>query len=134
MNISKEADAEFLRLLKNEDSKRYENLMRNIPRGERMDEDQALTNFMLGLPTGQHRFMVIAGIPAPLALEVDRKMDFQQRPFSPATADRGGRPRKFKTDAERQKAHRKAELIAFPQNGPIEAGNHGNSTSYDGVL
>jgi hypothetical protein len=134
MNVSQQADAEFMQLLQKEDPKRFENLMRNFPRGRRMDEDQALTNFMLGLPTGQHRFVVIAGKPAPLSIEIEPKMDFTQKPFSPATADRGGRPRKFKTDALRQRAHRKAKLIALPQNGPIESGNHGNSTSYDGVL
>ena len=64
MNVSKEADAEFMRLLESEDPERYANLMRNIRRDNpdvRMSEDQALTNFMLGLPTGQWRFAVVAG-------------------------------------------------------------------------
>jgi hypothetical protein len=65
MNVSKSADAEFLRLLQQQDPERYERLMKNIrqdlPGGGRVSEDQALTNFMLGLPTGQWRFRVIAG-------------------------------------------------------------------------
>ena len=65
MNVSKSADAEFMRLLQQQDPERYERLMKNIrldlPDGGRMSEDQALTNFMLGLPTGQWRFRVIAG-------------------------------------------------------------------------
>jgi hypothetical protein len=68
MNVSKQADAEFMRLLEKEDPKRYENLAKNIRQDQpasRMSEDQALTNFMLGLPTGQHRFQMIAGRPAP---------------------------------------------------------------------
>jgi hypothetical protein len=64
MNVSKEGNAEFMRLLESEDPERYANLMRNIRRDNpdvRMSEDQALTNFMLGLPTGQWRFAVVAG-------------------------------------------------------------------------
>jgi hypothetical protein len=64
MNVSKEADAEFMRLLESEDPERYANLMRNLRRDNpdvRISEDHALTNFMLGLPTGQWRFAVVAG-------------------------------------------------------------------------
>jgi hypothetical protein len=73
-NVSRTADAEFLRLLKNEDPKRYEHLMRNMRREQpasRLPEDQALTNFMLGRSTGQWRFEIIAGDPAPVPVEVD---------------------------------------------------------------
>lgn len=70
MNVSPEADAGFMSELAQEDPKRHAALARNIradrPLGsQRMSEDQALTNFMLGLPTGQYRFAVIAGAPAP---------------------------------------------------------------------
>ena len=64
MNVSRQADAEFMRLLETEDPKRYDNLMRNIRKDSpdvRMTEEQALTNFHLGLPTGQHRFVIVAG-------------------------------------------------------------------------
>ena len=139
-NVSPEANAEFMRLLENEDPKRYEILMRNIPRGERMTEDQALTNFMLGLPTGQWRFEVIAGKPAPTHITLPGQVEFNQKPFRPATADRGGRPRKFKSNAKRQKAfrgdfqHRKAELREVPPNAQMASGNHDDSTSYEWVL
>jgi hypothetical protein len=64
MNVSKKADAEFMCLLESEDPARHANLMRNIRRDNpnvRLSEDQALTNFMLGLPTAQWRFAVVAG-------------------------------------------------------------------------
>jgi hypothetical protein len=64
MNVSKEADAEFMCLLESEEPERYANLMRNIRRdnpNECMSEDHALANFMLGLPTAQWRFAVVAG-------------------------------------------------------------------------
>jgi hypothetical protein len=70
MNVSKEADAEFVRLLENEDPKRYDNLSTNLRRDNPdtyMSEHQALTNWMLGLPTGQWRFAVIAGELAPIS-------------------------------------------------------------------
>lgn len=77
MNVSPEADAEFMRLLESEDSERYERLMKNIRRDSpvlKMDEDQALTNFQLGLPTGQHRFVVVGkgAYISPLRSEADR--------------------------------------------------------------
>jgi len=135
-NVSPEADAEFVRLLQKEDSKRYEILMRNmradVP-NVRMSEHQALTNFMLGLPTGQWRFEIIAGItkknPAPVPVNFEPKSKFKQTSFRPATADRGGRPRKFKTNAERQKAFRadsrlrKSEFKDLPQNVLLAFGN-----------
>jgi hypothetical protein len=137
-NVAREADVEFLRFLKNEDSKRYESLMRNMRREQptsRLPEEQALTNFMLGLPTGQWRFEIIAGDPAPLPATLpEGNSSFTQRPFRPATVDRGGRPRKFKTNAERQKAYRWGELKGLPQNAHFAAGNHQASTSYEGVL
>jgi hypothetical protein len=37
-----------------------------------MSEDQALTNFMLGLPTGQYRFAIFAGRGAPVSPERKR--------------------------------------------------------------
>jgi hypothetical protein len=64
MNVSKEVNAEFMRLLESEDPERYANLMRNIRRDSPnvgMSEDQALANFLLGLPTPQWRFAVVAG-------------------------------------------------------------------------
>lgn len=76
MNVSKEADAEFMRLLEKEEPERYAGLMKNMRRDNptlRMSEDQALTNFMLGLPTGQYCFRVIAGPPAPEPISVNEK-------------------------------------------------------------
>jgi hypothetical protein len=64
MNVSKEADAEFMRLLESEDPERYVDLMRNIRHDSPnmgMSENQALANFLLGLPTAQWRFAVVAG-------------------------------------------------------------------------
>ena len=78
MNVSKEADAEFLRALEREDPERYARLLRNMRRDDPnagMTEDQALTNFMLGLTTGRFRFAVVAGDGAPVSPErknVDR--------------------------------------------------------------
>jgi hypothetical protein len=77
MNVSQDADREFMAALEREDSARYERLMKNIRRdspGMSMPADQALTNYMLGLPTSQHRFAVIAGPgapPDPLRARVD---------------------------------------------------------------
>ena len=77
MNVSRTADAEFMGLLETEDPKRYENLMRNIRKDSpdvRMSEEQALTNFHLGLPTGQHRFVIVAGkesIKTPARIHAD---------------------------------------------------------------
>jgi hypothetical protein len=74
INVSKEADAEFMRQLEKEDPERYERLTKNMRRDNptvRMSEDQALTNFMLGLPTGQNRFRVIAGPPAPEPMQFE---------------------------------------------------------------
>lgn len=73
MNVSETADREFIATLEREDPPRYERLMKNIRHdnpGMGMREDQALTNFMLGLPTGQYRFAVIAGPPAPEPVEL----------------------------------------------------------------
>ena len=59
LNAATAADAEFMQMLEKEDPERYARLMKNIRRTNptlRMSEDQALTNFMLGLPTGQWRF------------------------------------------------------------------------------
>jgi hypothetical protein len=70
MNVSGEADAEFMRLLESEDPKRYARLMQNIRRDNpstSMSEHQALANWQLGLPTGQWRFTVIAGDLAPVS-------------------------------------------------------------------
>ena len=72
MNVSREADAEFMRPLEREDLERYARLLRNMRRDSPnagMDESQALTNFMLGLPTGSFRFAVVAGNGAPVSPE-----------------------------------------------------------------
>jgi hypothetical protein len=65
LNVNKEADAEFMHELEKQDSKRYYNLVRNIQRHNPNDisESQAITNFMLGLPTARFRFAVVAGAP-----------------------------------------------------------------------
>ncbi len=79
-NVSREADAEFMRLLESEDPKRFARLMQNVRRDNpdsAMPEHQALTNWMLGLPTGQWRFGVVAGQLAPvsdLRSEADRQL------------------------------------------------------------
>jgi hypothetical protein len=78
MNVSKEADTEFMRALEREDPERCARLQKNMRRDDPnagMREDQALTNFMLGLPTGSLRFAVVAGSGAPVSAErknVDR--------------------------------------------------------------
>jgi hypothetical protein len=78
MNVSREADAEFMRQLESEDPKRFASLMQNVRRhnpSAAMSEHQALTNWMLGLPTGQWHFGVVAGHLAPvskLRAEADR--------------------------------------------------------------
>ncbi len=66
MNVSKESDAEFMRLLQKEDPERYARLMVDIRRDNpsTMSEEQALTNFMLGLSTGPYRFAVVEGCHA----------------------------------------------------------------------
>lgn len=76
-NVSKQADDEFMHELEASDPARFRNLVRNIradmpASAQRISEEQALTNFMLGLPTGQWRFRVVAGRPAPQAV-----VDFQ---------------------------------------------------------
>lgn len=84
MNVSRAANHAFLEELKEADPIRFANWMNNIRRdlpGEDMSEDQALTNFMLGLPTGKYRFEVIAGAPAPTPVNrvVDRPGAITQR-------------------------------------------------------
>ncbi len=97
MNVSREADEEFMRLLEIEDPKRCENLRKSIRRssGCVADVDQALTNLMLGLPTLGHNFEVIAGPPAPSPMEP-----------SVTRPKKGGRPRKYKTAKARKRALR----------------------------
>ena len=66
MYVSKLADMEFMAALKKEDPKRYEALIKNIRRDNpsgSLSEEQALTNFLLGMPTSQFQFEVIAGKP-----------------------------------------------------------------------
>jgi hypothetical protein len=136
MNVSKQADAEFMLLLEIEDPKRYRKLikaMRQDKPDSAMPESQALTNYMLGLPTGQYRFAVVRGKPAPSPLTAENESKFNQKPFRPATSDRGGRPRKFKTNADRQKAHRKAENGAIPQKPNFAFSNPDISATYEGV-
>jgi hypothetical protein len=94
-NVSKQADAEFMRLLEIEDPGRHRRLMANIRKDSPnagMTEAQALTNFMLGLPTGNLRFEVIAGRPAPQPIALIVKKP------------RVGRPVKHKTLAARRQA------------------------------
>lgn len=72
MNVSKEADAEFMRLLEHEDPERHARLQKNMRRDNPnagMTEEQALTNFMLGLPIGRFRLAVVAGKEAPVSPE-----------------------------------------------------------------
>ncbi|HTZ74515.1 MAG TPA: hypothetical protein VMB47_11385 [Candidatus Aquilonibacter sp.] len=87
MNVSKEADCAFVEALKTEDPNRHSRLLKNVRRDSPslgMDESQALTNFMLGLPTGSHRFEVVAGKPIePVSVTVE----------SVDGTRRGGRPR-----------------------------------------
>lgn len=67
-NVSKQADREFMQALEREDPDRYNRLMRNLRRDSpnfAMTESQALTNFMVGLPTGGFRFQIVAGGKAP---------------------------------------------------------------------
>jgi hypothetical protein len=62
-------------LLQNEDPERYARLRKNMRRDNPnagMTEEQALTNFMLGLPTGTFRFAVIAGRGAPVSPQRER--------------------------------------------------------------
>lgn len=68
MNVSKTASREFMQALEREDPERYNRLTKNIRRDSpnfAMTESQALTNFMLGLPTGGFRFQVVAGRDVP---------------------------------------------------------------------
>jgi hypothetical protein len=95
LNVSEAADAEFLRLLENADPDRHARLMKNMRRDNpdaRMTEDQALTNFMLGLPTGQFRFEVVAGSPAPEPVRqearITERLRFTRRRVKQARAGR----------------------------------------------
>lgn len=78
MNVSQTADIEFMRLLEKEEPKRFASLMKNTRQDKpnsQMSEEQALTNFMLGYPTGQYRFEIVAGItaknPAPTPIKIE---------------------------------------------------------------
>lgn len=128
MNVSKEADAEFMRLLESEDPKRCANFTKNLRRDNpdtNMSEHQALTNWMLGLPTGQWRFDSVAGknqrrsdarIKADRTLQegtigeyVGDLMAFVNEPDSLPVFSTGRRQRRdarFKTVAQKQKAYR----------------------------
>lgn len=78
MNVSREADTEFTRLMQHEDSERYARLNRNMRKDSPnagMTEEQAISNFIPGLPTGSFRFAVIAGRGAPVNAERDRADD-----------------------------------------------------------
>jgi hypothetical protein len=75
MNVSQTADTEFMRLLKIEDPERYERLIKNIRQDAPgpMSEDDALSSFQLGMPTGQHKFAVFAGkTKSPARADLDR--------------------------------------------------------------
>src|SRR5579862_6541982 len=113
-------------------------MMKNIRKDQpnvNMSEDQALTNFLLGRPTGQWRFTIIAGKrPLPeLQSIIPTSPTFIQKPFRPATLDRGGRPRKHKTNAGRQREHRKRNLVAIRQNGVLASRTSTQSVTYEGV-
>jgi hypothetical protein len=138
LNVSKQADAEFKRLLETEDRERYARMMKNIRKDQpnvSMSEDQALANFMLGRPTGQWRFKIIAGKePLPvIQLILPATSNFRQNPFRPATADRGGRPRKYKTNAQRQREHRRRNLVDIRQNAISATRIVTESAVYEGV-
>jgi len=121
MNVSAPADAEFVRLLESEDPERYARLQKNIRAdlpNSSMPEDQALTNFMLGFPTGQHRFAVVAGGAAPEPINRIESVRHSRR------TRKAGRPRGSKdhssvvrrtriyvSDAERQKAYRTRKSV-----------------------
>jgi hypothetical protein len=91
MNVSPEADMDFMCRLRTTDPTRYKRLMREIRRDTAgMGEGQALTNYVLGLRTGQYRFEVIAGKPAPLPVEVKPKARSVRKRFRSAIARRGG--------------------------------------------
>ena len=138
MNVSRQADAEFMRVLETEDLRRYDNLMRNIREDApniRMSEEQALTNFQLGLPTGQHRFAIVAGkgaIKSPGRVNADRLLHegttkdyvqallkFVNEEEPEATPDPSPVPRmpqrkkrvdaKFMTPAQKQRAYRERQ-------------------------
>jgi hypothetical protein len=67
MNVSKAADAAFIEALRTEDPARNENLNKNMRLAgavQSMSEDQALTNFLIGYPTGQWKFEIVAGLHA----------------------------------------------------------------------
>jgi len=75
MNVPREADAEFIRLLQYEDPERYARLQRNMRKDSPntgMTEEQAISNFILGLPTGSFRFAVVAGRGAPVSPEREK--------------------------------------------------------------
>jgi hypothetical protein len=59
MNVNESADRAFMVALEVEDPQRYNRLMANTRRDDPnagMDESQAFTNLILGLPTGKYRF------------------------------------------------------------------------------
>jgi hypothetical protein len=139
-NVSAAADAEFMRLLEKEDPRRYERLIRNVRQQNpviRMSEDQAAANFILGLPTGQHRFVIVAGKNQPIS-EERSQVDYlphngtaeewakaivalaHSDSPAPTTVDkqseptptginrrRAGRPKVYRSSGERQQAYRR---------------------------
>ena len=69
MNVSREADAEFMRLLQHEHPERYARLHRNMRKDSPnagMTEEQAISNFILGLSTAGFHFAIVAGRGAPV--------------------------------------------------------------------
>lgn len=61
MNVNKEADCVFMEALKAEDPTRFDRLLKHIRRDSpsaAIDELQAITNFVLGLPTAGFKFAV----------------------------------------------------------------------------
>jgi hypothetical protein len=75
MNVTREADAQFIRLLEHEDPERYARLQGNVRKDSPnagMTEEQALTNFMLGMPTAGFYFAIVAGTGAPVSPETER--------------------------------------------------------------
>ena len=119
-NVSKQADADFMTALASEDPKRYARLICNIRKDNPsvdMDESQALTNFMLGLPTGQWRFRIVAGVPAPVPHPLTDEVKTE-------TCRKAGRPKGSKdrsyirrsnqvyaSAAERQRAYRERKSL-----------------------
>jgi len=75
VNVSREADREFMGALSVEGPQRSTRLMANVRKdspASGIDESQALINFILGLPTAGFHFTIVAGTGAPLSTEREK--------------------------------------------------------------